>query len=242
MASVLTLRELIHRADAYMSSGNLHLASEQNLAFKCAVKNSLSAGLNAQGLLRDSLSMLEELQRIVKQIAERWAAIALRVVGIMCLVVVARVFILHDVKEDMFQSWIFLDRICGCSAMAAMLLFACWVWQRYNKSSWNHAQDKKLQLWFADYLLLRDLEGQVPELSKSLRESRLAEITNGVDGQAVRKRLYLRHLAHHTDGFKRSLPQLAYVSILIEWGAFFCAALGFVLIPLLAWIDSASGV
>ncbi len=241
MNSDLRLAELIKWMDAHLSRGEVRSSGEQNGVFASLVKQSVSAGLDVIELIRESLPILEELQRTVRQTRERWVAVGLRVAGILLLVAVARIFMLADVSDESFLSWIFLDRVCGGCAIAAAVLFGCWVRGFYDRSSWSEERDKRLFTWLGDYLVLRDWGGSVAELRERLRETRVGELMNGIDGQVSRKRLYLGVLTHEIDEFKRLIPKLAYISILFEWGTFFCAALGFVMIPLLAWFDTATG-
>lgn len=242
MTNVLTLRDLIKYTEAYLSRGDGSFLSGMNPGFSDLVKISVRSGIDVVELLRESLPMLEALERAVRHSRERWLGVALRVTGVLGLVVVARLCLLRELSDSVFQSWILLDRMCGGCAILAALSSGLWVRRFYALSTWTTDRDRRLVLWFRDYLTLCGSDGHLAELRVPLRAVRLAELTDGVDGQDVRKRLYLRDLTHEVDAFKRLSPRIAFLSILIEWGVFFCAALGFGLIPFLAWIETSAGV
>jgi hypothetical protein len=237
----MSLSGIVASLSAYVLRGDDFLRHPHDDLVAIALKRSVRCGLDPMMLARESISAFESLERWASRVRALWMAASGRLFTMMMFVALARIMLLGSVSEDAWSSWIVLDRLCGGGSVVGAALIGSWLAGVFRKVSWSRDKDVGLGRLFAEYAVLGSQGVACEQLAKSLKEIRFAELRRGVDGQDLRKRVFLQRILRESDDIERQLPRLGYIFIAVDLGGFVLGGLGFVLIPFLAWIQTASG-
>lgn len=225
----------------YILGGDDFLRQTRGTKFSDAMLLSIRRGFDSPQLARDVLPGIECLERNVAAVKQLWVAGAARMITLLLLIIVARMMMLSPVSEDVWAEWIILDRLCSGACVIGTGLIGWWVLGVFRKVCWSSTRDQELGDRFCEYTVLGAAGVGCPGLSADLREIRFAELCYGVDGFDLRKRRFLQWFSRESELIQRELPRLGYFFIGLDLGGFVLGGLGFVLVPFLAWIETASG-
>jgi hypothetical protein len=237
----MKLANLTQNLRSYILGGDDFLRQTRHTKFTCAMLQSMRSGLDPNLLAREVLPKIESLERNVATVKQLWMAATTRVLVVTLLIIVARLMMLSPVSEEIWASWIVLDRICSGVCSLGLGVAVWWVGGAVSKAAWSHKKDANLGERFCEYAVLGGAGVGCEDLAASLREIRFAELRYGVDGVELRKYRFLQWFTGESDLIQGHLPRLEYIFIALDLGGFVFGGLGFVLVPFLAWIETASG-
>lgn len=198
------------------------------------------AGLDTMLQVRLCLVDVETLNRLVRQLRSIRFGVQLRVLAIVIVAFMIRLFLLFSISDEQWSLWLQPDR-AACIALAVIFCCLIFLWFRQEQI---HGEERAtgtfLSEWFQDYVQLSPRGGGDLLLAHKLRLARIAEITEGTDRIEVCQRFYLQALAERVFGLRRHLDRWPMIMMIVELAVFLVCFGGLVLVPFVAWLETAS--
>ena len=237
----MNLKNLSGNLRNYILTGDDFLRRTRGSQFSKAMLQSIRSGFDSPQLAREVITGVESLERNVSTIKQLWVAALVRLTTMSLLIMTARVMMLSPVTEGVWDSWVVLDRMCSGACVVGVGVIGWWAGGVFRKVGWSAQKDRDLGNRFCEYAVLGTAGVGCDVLRAELREIRLAELGRGVDGVDLRKRRFLQWFARESELIQGELPRLGYIFVGLDLAGFVIGGLGFVLVPFLAWIETASG-
>ena len=238
----MTLGELLVASRTFATVGDDFLRqSSSEPEFSAVMAKSINLGHDAAGLNEKFLPYLEDLECHLAALRQAWTGIFLRLLVVLMMAIGIRFFLTRDLPAPSWDMWDGLDRLCVVTGALLGLAVLAWLQELRRVSASRSSNSDILTGLYAGYLTSGNFGAYSPEILSELRTIRSGELRGALDGESRRQRLFLTGIRDLGRDSERNLSHLVYVSLGVELGSVLLLGLTFDLIPLLVWLQTASG-
>ena len=233
--------QILDQLQLFLIQGDSYLRANREMEVVKLLIGSKRQGLDVAALIHRCMPDLQNIHRLKNRLQSLWAAAFYRMISILVLLLVVRMALLFDIDPWCWSSWFVVDRVCSALGVLSFIVFAAWGAHRYVRRGWCKEKEQGIWQVLQEYAQMRSIEVRDANVARELRDIRRSEVRFGIDGRMARDRLLRGQFLRVLDEIELELSRLGIVFLGLELTAFAVGAVGFNLVPFLAWAESASG-
>lgn len=235
-----TIDEIVIDVSAFISQGDGYARKNPRNELTSLIKAAIRLGLDAHTAMSEILVDLNSIQRQQKRLRRMWVILIVRCVIIWTGVIFVRAVLLQILDTNAWTAWARTDRLLLASALFLTVILIGFL------TNWHFRRGPSLQnqVWanFCEYVTMGRDSGCCAVLKRNLKKIAIDEWRTGVCGQSSRRMLLKNRLSSIGDEIDQECVTLAPVTVGAELSMFAIGFMGLIFAPLMAWMESASGV
>lgn len=233
--------QILDQLQLFLTQGDSYLRANREVEVVKLLIGAKRQGLDVAALIQRCMPDLQNIDRLKNRLQTLWAAAFYRIFSILVLLVVVRMALLFDIDSWHWSSWLGVDRVCSALGILSFFAFAAWGTHRYLRRGW--CKEKEQWIWqvLQEYVQMGSIEVRDANVARDLMDIRRGEVRFGIDGRMAGDRLLRGQFLRFVDEIELELSRLGLVFLGLELVSFAVGAVGFNLVPFLAWAESASG-
>ncbi len=224
----------------YLNEGDGCLRRNRGQRVVEAIIAGQMSGLDVMSQLRMCMGEIETSSRLMRQLRAVRLGMIARLIVILLASLAVRCLLLLAIPD---VSWVDLA-LADRAAWGALTLVSCcliYLWHHWEQTSGNkRTVEKFLEIWFQDYMVLSPVGAGDHGLGQKLHAARIGEIIEGIDSLPLCRQLYLQTLSDRVYELRCQLDRWPMIIMSIEMAFFVLCSGGLVLIPFVAWLETAS--
>ena len=234
-------RQILDQLQLFLAQGDSYLRANRDMEVVKLLISAKRQGLDVSALIQRCMPDLQNIYRLKNRIQSLWTVAFYRIFSILVLLVVVRMALLFDMDRWHWSSWLGVDRVCSALGVLSFISLAAWGAHRCLRRGWCKEKEHGIWQGLQEYAQMGSIGVRDSNIARDLREIRRGEVRFGIDGKMARDRLLRSQFLSIADEIELELSRLGLVFLGLELTSFAVGALGFNLVPFLAWAESASG-
>lgn len=239
---VPTIDQLLIDVSAFVSQGEEFARNYPRNELSALIKSAFRLGVDAHAAISDILFDLYSIQRQLKRLRRIWAILFSRCVMIWTGVIFVRVVLLQSLDADAWDVWVRTDRLLLASTSFLTVILMVSLINRYLVRGWGPSSQSRLWANVCHYVTMGREHVYCAQLQQSLKKIAIAEWRTGLSGQSARRFLLKKRVSSLCDEVDQECGALSTVTVGVELSTFALSFTGLNFAPLMAWMESASGV
>lgn len=239
---VPTIEQILIDVSSFVSQGEEFAREHPQNEISKLMKLAVRLGVDAHRTMSDVLPDLYSIQRHLNKLRRIWVILITRCVMIWAGVIFVRKILLETLDGYAWTLWARTDRLLLAAALFLTLIVIGALTNRYLALGWGPSLESKVWSSFCQYVTMGRERVCCPVLQQKLKKISFDEWRNGVSGQSARCALLRNNLSAIGDDIDRECVALGTVTVGTELSIFAISSIGLNFAPLMAWMESASGV
>lgn len=235
-----SIDQIVLDVSAFISQGDEYARKNPRNALTSVIKAAIRLGLDAHTAMSEILVDLNSIQRHRKKLRRMWIILIVRCVMIWAGVIFFRAVFLQILDTSAWTAWAGIDRLLLASAVFMTLILIGVL------ANWHLRRSPSLQnqVWanFSQYVTMGRGSVYCTDLRRNLKKIVMDEWRTGVCGRSSRRMLLKNRLSSICDDIDQECITLGPVTVGAELSMFAISFMGLIFAPLMAWMESASGV
>ncbi len=235
-----TIDQIVIDVSEFISQGEEYARKNPRHELTSVIKAAMRLGLDAHTAMSEILVDLNSIQRHQKKLQRMWVILIMRCVMIWAGVIFVRAVLLQILDTSVWPAWVSTDRLLLASALFLTVILIGVL------TNWRLRRGPLLQnqVWdnFCQYVTMGRDSVCCPDLRRDLKKIAINELRTGVCGQSSRLMLLKNRLSSIGDGIEQECVTLGPLVVGAELSMFAISFMGLIFAPLMAWMESASGV
>ena len=232
--------QIVIEASAFISCGDEYARRNPRNELTSVISAAMRLGLDAHTAVSEIFVDLNSIQRHQKKLRRMWVILIVRCAMIWAGVIFLRGVLLQILDASAWMTWVRTDRLLLASALfLAVILIGL-------LTNWHLRRGPSLQnqVWanFCQYVTMGRDSVCCPNLRRDLKKIAIDEWRTGVCAQSSRLMLLKNRLSSIGDDIDQECVTLGPVMVGTELSMFAIGFMGLIFAPLMAWMESASGV
>lgn len=232
--------QIVIDVSAFISKGEEYARKNPRNELSSVIKAAIRLGLDAHTAMSEILVDLNSIQRQQKKLRRMWVILIVRSVMIWVGLIFVRAVLLQILDTSAWTAWAGIDRLLLASDLFLTLILIGVL------TNWHFKRGPSLQnqVWanFCHYVTMGRGSVDCTDLRRNLKKIAIDEWRTGVCGRSSRLMLLRNRLSSIADDIDQECVTLGPVTVGAELSMFAISFMGLIFAPLMAWMESASGV
>lgn len=239
---VPTVEKILVDVLAFLAQGEEFARKHPGNEISTLIKSAVRLGVDAHAATSNILADLTSIQRQLRKLRRIWVILITRCIMILAAVICIRRLLLQTLDPRSWPVWTRTDRLLLVTALFLTVILMGALINRYVVRGWGPYLHNRVWTSVSQYMTMGLDHVGCLELRQNLKKIARDEWRTGLSGQSARLLALKNRITTIGDDLEQECVALAAVTSGVELSVFSISFMGFNFAPLMAWIESASGV